>query len=136
MCKAILEGLRNCLDHKGRRRQGINATLPLGALEEEVLWDQCTALSAALHERGLGDIVDATTGQILRGELVRQARAVEMDYFSARNVYEKRPRAEAIKRTGKPPITVKWVDVNKGDGQTPQLLEPPGRARDQEEVGR
>ena len=61
----------------------------------------------ALQERGLGDIVDATTGQILKGELVRQARAVEMDYFREKDVYEKRPRAEAIKRTSKPPITVK-----------------------------
>ena len=31
----------------------------------------------------------------------------------------KKPKAEAIKKMGKPPITVKWVDVNKGDELRP-----------------
>ena len=65
----------------------MNATLPVGVLEEGLLWDQCAALSVAMHERGLGDIVEATARQILKGELVRQARAVERDYFREKDVY-------------------------------------------------
>ena len=34
-------------------------------------------------------------------------------------MYSKVPRSEAFQHTGKPPITVKWVDVNKGDDQEP-----------------
>ena len=75
--------------------------------------------SLAMQDRKLEDVVDATTGQILRAELVRQPRALAMEYFRNKNVYSKKPRAEAIKRTGKPPITVKWVDVNKGDDTKP-----------------
>ena len=34
-------------------------------------------------------------------------------------MWKKVPRAEALQRQGKPPISVKWVDVNKGDGESP-----------------
>ena len=42
-----------------------------------------------------------------------------MEYFVSKNVYTKVPRAEAMRRAGKPPIKVKWVDVNKGDDKEP-----------------
>ena len=29
--------------------------------------------------------------------------------------------ADAIRRTGKPPITVRWVEVNKGDDDNPNI---------------
>ena len=29
--------------------------------------------------------------------------------------------AEALKRTGKPPITVRWVETNKGDDLNPRI---------------
>ena len=29
--------------------------------------------------------------------------------------------SEALRRTGKPPITVRWVEVNKGDDQCPKI---------------
>ena len=38
-----------------------------------------------------------------------------MEYFNSKNVWEKRPTSEALERTGKQPISVRWVDVNKGD---------------------
>ena len=34
-------------------------------------------------------------------------------------MWELKPRSEARQRQGKPPITVRWVDVNKGDDITP-----------------
>ena len=113
----------------------MKTVLPIGALEVETDQDKCgEALSMAMKDRKLGDVVDATTGQILRGELVRQARAQEMEYFTSKNVYTKRPRAEAIKPTGKPPISVKWVDTNKGDDTDPNYRSRLV-ARNQEEVG-
>lgn len=29
------------------------------------------------------------------------------------------PKSSARQQTGRPPVTVRWVDVNKGDGQNP-----------------
>ena len=62
---------------------------------------------------------DSVTGQPLRAELVRAARRKELEYFVAKGVWRKAPRAEALRRQGKPPITVKWIDVNKGDDDCP-----------------
>ena len=53
------------------------------------------------------------TGQILDRTLVAAARKKELEYFLTKSVWLKRPRQEARAKTGKPPISVKWVDVNK-----------------------
>ena len=37
----------------------------------------------------------------------------------AKKVYQNVPREEAIRLQGKVPITVKWVDINKGDDDRP-----------------
>ena len=62
---------------------------------------------------------DAITGQPLETALVRAARREELEYFAAESVWRKVPRAEAMQKQGKPPISVKWVDVNKGDDESP-----------------
>ena len=45
-----------------------------------------------------------------------------MLYFNDKNVYTKVAREEAYRLTGRAPIAVKWVDVNKGDGEEPNYL--------------
>ena len=36
-----------------------------------------------------------------------------------KQVWDKRPRSEALARTGKAPIAVRWIDTNKGDDDCP-----------------
>ena len=74
-------------------------------------------MAASRNHEALQDrpIRDALTGQVLDKDLVAAARKKELDYFLTKNVWLKRHRNEALQKTGKPPITVKWVDVNKGD---------------------
>ena len=50
---------------------------------------------------------------------MKEARRREMEYFLKKNVWRKRPREEAMRVQGKPPISCKWVDVNKGDDASP-----------------
>ena len=64
---------------------------------------------------------DDLTGQLLPPDLVHAARKLELDYFNGKMVWEKRPIGEARRVTGKPPITVRWVDVNKGDNANPNV---------------
>ncbi len=66
-----------------------------------------------------GEFFDAITGQRLRADLVRAARREELEYFAMKRVWAKVPRREALRRQGKPPITVKWLDINKGDEEHP-----------------
>ena len=66
-----------------------------------------------------GRYKDDLTGQPLRDDLVKAARAKELELFSSKGVWSKVPRQRAFARPGKPPISVRWVDVNKGDEDEP-----------------
>ena len=69
------------------------------------------------NRRGPESFRDAVAGQSLDPTLVREARRKKLPYFESKGVWHKRPRSEAYKFIRKPPISVKWVDVNKGDDE-------------------
>ena len=112
LCKAILEGLKEEMKERGRWQASANPVLPAECGEEgdpdQVLGILEKALCSMSHPRESDAYYDATTGQRLKPELVKVARGVEMEYFQDKNVYTKRPRAEAFARMGKASITVKW----------------------------
>ena len=58
---------------------------------------------------------DDVSGEALDPEKVKEARRAEMCYYSKMGVYRKAPISERFAKTGKAPIGVRWVDVNKGD---------------------
>ncbi len=91
--------------------------------EEEMRHDDepAEALLALMSKSNPVDLHDSTTGQVLNGDLVAEARQEEPRYFHDKDVCTKRPRQEALDPMGKPPITVKWLDVNKGDDIQPNL---------------
>ena len=60
------------------------------------------ALCSITRSAQAGGFFDATTGQQLRPELVKVARALEMDYFSSKRVYTKVPREESERLGGGP----------------------------------
>ena len=62
---------------------------------------------------------DDLTGQVLNDAMVAEARATELRFFYSKGVWVKRPHHMARARTGRPPISVRWVDVNKGDDVNP-----------------
>ena len=68
---------------------------------------------------------DDLTGQLLDPKLVKAARQKELEFFEAKRVWCKKPIAEARQRTGKMPITVRWVDMNKGDDVAPNIRSRP-----------
>ena len=58
-----------------------------------------------------------TDGQELEPEVVREARALEIERCRKMNVYEKRSIEECFEKTKELPIKVKWVDHKQGDRQ-------------------
>ena len=74
-------------------------------------------MNTSRHER----YVDDLTGQPLPPELCRKARATAIEYFKGKEVWTLRKVSEALRRQGKPPITVRWVEVNKGDDLNPKI---------------
>ena len=69
------------------------------------------------HER----YVDDLTGLALPPDLCDQARAEELRYFKEKGVWVIKRINECLRRTGKPPISVRWVETNKGDDQNPRI---------------
>ena len=85
-------------------------------LAHKTTWLEAVEQLAEIAQTLSGAVfVDDQTGQVLDEKLVRQARRLEMEYFANKGVYEKRPLQEAFDKTGKGPIGVRWVLVNKSD---------------------
>ena len=98
LCKAIREGLE-C--HLQRSEEHVHSLLQLGE-EGETYYDDIT-------------------GEELPHDLLVEARRIEIKYYRQMKVYTKVPWKEAIETTGKAPIKVRWVDVNKGTQDAPDI---------------
>ena len=42
-----------------------------------------------------------------------------MQFMKSRNLWTVVPTSESIAKTGKPPVSVRWVDTNKGTAECP-----------------
>jgi hypothetical protein len=109
LAKALLRGIRIQLISTGE--MGINSVGVEVAEEEhnhqEVLVDEW----AKMH--------DNVTGSLLDNKLVQIARNEELSEIRRRGIYSKVPISQCMQITGKKPIKVRFVDVNKGDEACP-----------------
>ena len=124
LCRAILMGFRDQLRKDGTYVDGFVGLLESRAEREQLPVYKLTDVDGAIFHVQVEDepiYRDDLTGQLLPPDLVRAARAKELEYFNSKQVWQKRPVGEARRVTGKPPISVRWVDVNKGDNQCPNI---------------
>ena len=70
---------------------------------------------APVEDHEQAEYFDTVTGAPLRKEAVLAARQEELRWVHKQQIYVKVPIEECHQTTGKPPITLKWVDKNKGD---------------------
>ena len=61
------------------------------------------------------------TGEKLEWEGVQKARYEEIQEIYKRKVCRKVPIKDCWDKTGKAPIKVRWLDINKGDSVNPEL---------------
>ena len=71
------------------------------------------------HEDQMEAAWDDVTGAELDPDKVRTARKEEVEYIRKMGLYNKVNETECWKQTGKAPIKVRWIDVNKGDIKDP-----------------
>ena len=62
---------------------------------------------------------DDVSGAELDPKKVKKARAEELEYVHKMRLYDKVHMSQCYKRTGTSPIAARWIDINKGDVQTP-----------------
>ena len=124
LCRAILVGFRDQLRKDGLYQDGFVGLMEGRCETELVPVFHLTDINGCLLKvqiEGAESYRDDLTGQPLPADLVKIARKQELEYFDSRLVWEKRPIAEARRVTGKPPISVRWVAVNKGDNTCPTV---------------
>ena len=114
LCMAILNGLINQLEANGEYMHGCFG------LQAAVEVPDASPVAKTPENGFSGKYRDDLTKQILRDDLVIEARRKELEYFTSKGVWCKRPRREAFARTGRKPVTVRWVDINKGDDIAPR----------------
>ena len=71
--------------------------------DEEEIESLCQGASTGYS----GKFKDDITGQVLRDELVLEARRVELDFFNKKGVWVKVPYKQARRRIGRTPISVR-----------------------------
>jgi len=96
------------------------------AVMPENLKDVSKCPSGELHEDDAGYVLgdgtvafDDQSNAPLKPDLVRKARVEEIKYFRQMGVYTKVPLEKCWAETGRAPIDVRWVDINKGDDNSP-----------------
>ena len=125
LCRNILEGLREQLKEGGWIKDG---AVGLHAAEEEDVrleeyLGELAPLQTQQHQHDptateatrRPKVFDAITGYELDEELVGKARTTELEFVASKEIWELCPEQECWDNTGKPPISVRWVDTNKGD---------------------
>ena len=118
LCRAIIRGISAQLRADGLTKQGC---FGMQARDD----DAEIAKNCMGPEQGYsGKYRDDIPGQVLKDELVVKARMVELKFFHSKGVWIKRPMGRARAVNGRPPITVRWVDVNKGDESSPPFIDP------------
>ncbi len=114
LCRAIIKGVRDQMRRDGQLKDGC---FGVQAPDEDAEVER----NLRGPEQGYsGRFRDDLTGQVLKDVLVKEARAKELDYFHAKGVWLKVPKLSVRQKGGRPPISVRWVDVNKGDDLTPK----------------
>ena len=110
-CKALCKGMR--------RQAKVDASDMVSMLIREDGWDDVDEVThiAEPWKKYWDDI----SGKELKPDLVRAACEEELKVVDEMGVWELRPIAECIEVTGKKPVKVRWVDVNKGDDDTPNV---------------
>ena len=78
------------------------------------------AMCSLYAQAGVEYAVDDVSGALLHPKLVHAGRSVEMKFFDGTKVYDRVPREEQAKTGGKI-IGTKWIDVNKGDIDNPNI---------------
>ena len=62
---------------------------------------------------------DDVSGAELDPKVVRKAREEEIEYVRKMKLYTKVPIQECYAKIGRAPITIRWIDINKGDNVNP-----------------
>ena len=84
-------------------------------------WELNKSVEGKKGARRVSEVLawDDLTGMKLDGNKVKEVRAKEIQYVRTMDLYEKVLIQQCYERTGKGPISTRWIDINKGDQKNP-----------------
>ena len=109
LIRSILRGLRKQL-----RKDVPISSLDFGPTNQE------QDVDFSLVSEDWSTFSDEISGKALETTMVQAARAEEIDFANRYGVWTPVPIQQAWDRTGRGPISSRWIDVNKGDEKRPQ----------------
>ena len=113
MCKGLLDQL--AMDKKG---QFLTAQLDGTQEEHRDVERQLAEEFKIVEVKGPG-MLEQAWGDVIGAELgpnnVKLARNEEVAYIREMGLHHKVSKEECWRKTGKKPIQVRWIDINKGD---------------------
>ena len=126
LVKAIVKGIKRQTQEDGEYRETHSLEAGPSPDEDTRLEDYEEEFLPTSPEKKVGKtgeedqiFYDDVTGVQLSTEGVLKAREEELAWVHKAKIYEKRPLDECWSVTGKTPITLKWIDRNKGDREHP-----------------
>jgi hypothetical protein len=135
LCRAILRGIEKQRLREGAKRPS-HAEMQVDRgrgvfslqdndekieLAEDARQEELMHESEALSKVGQAQYFDNLSGSALPPRLVEKARKEEIDFMVDWEVWEEVPVARCWQATGKGPLGGRWVDVNKGDEESPNV---------------
>ena len=127
LCRAIVSGFKRQLEQDliqeplREQNQGPLFNLEILAVDPEDNQDQLREELAEEQSWAEWEASDDVHGGVLPAHLVHAARVRELRYLQDRQVYAHSTWSEAIQRTGRRPLKLKWIDTNKGDAVSRNL---------------
>lgn len=116
LCRAVCRGVR---DQMRMDPAGIMSMLSLADSSDDGDDDHLDSIEHEEHD--WGQYYDDMSGSVLRADLVQAARREEIAEVRRMGVWTKVPREQCVRETGKPPIGTRWVDVDKGTPDAPNV---------------
>ena len=118
LCNEICKGIKEQIDHdEFIQRLPSKIVKSINSIRAEI--NNIDINSIHNDESDAECYFDDVTGAPLDPKMVKEARKVEMSFFKSKGVYYYDTNDNCILMTGKKPIAVRWVDVNKGDDENP-----------------
>ena len=120
-CQAICEGLKQQIK-ADRNGQFLLATMKQGEGMHNEASEMKKKLKTVEEEEDgphMQEAWDDVSGAELNPELVMKARREEIEYVRKMNLYTKVPISQCYEITKKAPISIRWIDINKGDKERP-----------------
>ena len=131
LCRAIFQGLIEQIEMDRMGQLLIVETNADGKTDSSKMMEEAEEINKKYRivEEEPSELLEQAWDDISGAEFdpkeVKKARMEEVQYVRKMQLYTKVPLEECLNKIGKKPIAVRWIDINKGDQDSPNYYSRP-----------